>query len=377
MKRQILFLLAVTTIQAWVVSSTLAGPRLRLPLPFKRVKYDPSESYELHEQHGPWLIYAASFAGETGERQARRLVLELREKYKLNAYTFKRNYDYSQPVRGLGVDKKGNPKQMKNYHDSKFDETAVMIGDYHSSNDTKAQKVLEKVKYLKPETLSATKANPTSQRYRVWREIQRQVSGDPEMKRKGPMRSAFITRNPLLPDDYFVQSGPDRTIINLNKGLEYSLLECRKPYTVRVATFRGASTWDSKEIAHALKDQRSFLNQKESKLAQGAEKAARLVYALRKQGVEAYQFHDRYESMVTVGSFDLVGEKRGDGRIEINPEVHRIMAAYGAKKTDLNGLRSKDGQIIDVPGAMRPKTLAGIAFDAQPIPVKVPHMSGS
>ena len=56
-----------------------------------------------------------------------------------------------------------------------------------------------------------------------------------------------------------------------------------------------------------------------SELAEAAKKADKLTKALRKKGYEAYQFHDRYASIVTVGSFNSVGTPRADGRTEINP----------------------------------------------------------
>ena len=48
-----------------------------------------------------------------------------------------------------------------------------------------------------------------------------------------------------------------------------------------------------------------------SKLEEAAYNAHLLVVALRKQGVEAYEFHDRHESLVTIGSFDSVGVSGG------------------------------------------------------------------
>ena len=97
-----------------------------------------------------------------------------------------------------------------------------------------------------------------------------------------------------------------------------------------------------------------------------ADKAHRLTVALRERGVDAYEFHDRIESIVTVGSFDSVGEPRADGKIEIHPTIHKILKMYGASRRELPG-----------GGAMglQPRTLAGISFDIQPVPVQVPRRS--
>ena len=87
---------------------------------------------------------------------------------------------------------------------------------------------------------------------------------------------------------------------------------------------------------------------------------------LRSRNVEAYEFHDRHESMVTIGSFKSVGTPRKDGKIEINPAVLKIMRDYGAYQQDLPG-----GQVA----GLMPRSLNGISFDVQPTPVQVPKRS--
>src|SRR5690606_2719759 len=92
-------------------------------------------------------------------------------------------------------------------------------------------------------------------------------------------------------------------------------------------------------------------------------KAHKLTVALREKGIEAYEFHDEFESIVTVGSFDSVGTPRPDGKTEINPAVHAVIESYKAIPMPWQG-----GQL-----ALRPRTLNGIPFDAQPWPVEVPR----
>ena len=164
-----------------------------------------------------------------------------------------------------------------------------------------------------------------------WRLAQHQVYEmmGSEKKKMGPMRHAFITTNPLLPPDYFAPKGIDATVLALNKGVPYSLLDCPGKYTVQVATFKGKVIIKQEEIK-AIEEGK----QMESELAQAAKKADTLTRALRMKGYEAYQFHDRYASIVTVGGFDSVGTPRPDGQTEINPEIHKIMTTFGA---DLQG----------------------------------------
>jgi hypothetical protein len=347
-----------------VVSLAAAAPCVadtpfQLLVPFQKIDADPNKSYELKDRHGPWLILGATFFGDPGEAQAKQLVLELRRDHKLVAYTYRKIFDYGDTVVGRGLDKYGRPKQMRHVHASRFKETAVLIGEFESTSDPKIKKTLEQVKYMHPQTLSATKENPTAQRFVIWRAIQKSISTDKRQKTKGPMGSAFVSRNPLLPEEFFRNKGPDKFVMDLNSGIKYSLLDCPGEYTVKVATFRGEATWDANKMKE-LEESGKF----GSRLAEGADKAHRLVVALRKHGVEAYEFHDRHESIVTVGSFRSYGQRRADGKIEIDPGIHKLMKSYAAQP---------HAQTLNLPGAvMAPRVLAGITFDVQPLPIHVP-----
>ena len=67
---------------------------------------------------------------------------------------------------------------------------------------------------------------------------------------------------------------------------------------------------------------------------------------------------------MTVGGFSSVGNRREDGKIEINPAIHTIMRTFGADTTVEPG---------KMPEVGKPKKLAGIPFDVQPVPVEVPR----
>jgi hypothetical protein len=102
-------------------------------------------------------------------------------------------------------------------------------------------------------------------------------------------------------------------------------------------------------------------------------KAHVLTEALRIKGYEAYEFHDRYASIVTVGSFDSVGMPRTDGKTEINPRIHTIMKTFGAQPAS-NVVNAPPGAMI--PKKMGPFDGVGeIDLDIQPIPVQVPKRS--
>ena len=276
----------------------------------------PDKPYRLTKEHGPWLILASSFAGSGAEKQARELVLELRQQHNLEAYMYQEAYDFTDKVTGLGLDRYGNAKKMRYANPAKFDEIAVLVGHFASVDDPKVEKTLTTLKYAHPACLDISKNKTTTQRFIGLRELQRRVQGDQEKRKKGPMGSAFVTRNPLLPQEYFVPGGIDPLVESMNRDVEYSLLKNKKRYTVRVASFRGASTMKLPEI----KRNGAGLP---SKLEEAAIKAHELTLALRKQGVEAYEFHDRYESIVTIGSFDSVGRRGRTGRRKSIPRSTR------------------------------------------------------
>lgn len=351
-------LLGIGLSQAVAVDAAAAKPWEML-IPFKRVEAEPSKEYRLTEDCGPWMILAASFAGPGAMQQAQQLVYELRKETNLEAFIHRKSYDFTQPVAGLGLNRYGGPKVMRYANAGKFDELAVLVGNFQSVNDPAVEKTLDKIKYARPDCLDIAKNKSTTQRFVGLREIQRRLSPENERREQGPMRNAFVTRNPLLPQEYFVPQGLDPLVERMNQDVEHSLLDNPKRYTVRVATFRGASTMKLDEIERQGKNL-------PSKLEDAAIKANKLTTALRKQGVEAYEFHDRYESIVTVGSFDSVGTQLPDGKMELEPRVHQVMKKYSAQQQQLPG-QSSIGLV--------PRQMNGVPFDVQPMPVEVPQRS--
>jgi hypothetical protein len=349
---------------------TTATPPWKKLVPFRSVDADPNKMYWLAEDQGPWMIMATSFAGPGAEEQAHTLVMELRKRYRLDAFMHKRTFDYTEPVYGRGVNRYGGPKRMRYQAATKFDEIAVLVGNYTAFDAPGVQEDLDEVKTAKPACLdisSASGKQTTTQRFIGLRELQRLVHADPEMRELGPMRRAFVARNPLLPKEYFVGGGIDPFVLDMNRHVENSLLNNPRQYTVRIASFQGESFFQGEGQGQG--DERSSsipglpARGNTSKLEIAADNAHRLTEALRKRGVEAYEFHDRFESIVTVGSFDAVGTKLPDGRLDLSPEVYKIMQTYGAERSTL----PQQGQ------ALQPRSLDGIRFDVQPLPVKVPR----
>jgi hypothetical protein len=175
------------------------------------------------------------------------------------------------------------------------------------------------------------------------------------------MGSAFVTCNPLLPKELFVAQGIDPFVADMNHDLPYSLLKCPGRYSVRIATFRGVDTMKPAEFERLTSQPRKL-----AKIDEAALEASKLCAALREKGVEAYEFHDRTESLVTIGSFNEVGQPRPDGKTEINPAIYRIMQHYGPVEQPKPGTNQVE---------MYARVIAGVRLDPQAMPVEVPRQS--
>ena len=292
-----------------------------------RVEAEPNKTYTLTEENGPWLIMACSFNGDDARQQANALVYELRKRYKLPAYVYAKKFDFGDE--DLARSNQLTPGPRRKYASgSGVEEIAVMVGDYEHVDDSAAQKTLHDLKYAQPDCLKPKEGKAPSLSLATWRGLQSEahrVLGIEE-REKGPMGHAFITTNPLRPKSYYANKGIDKFIEQINADNPYSLLKCPGKYTVQVATFHGQVTIDQMKIRELQRSQ-SFDG---GALAQAGEKAVQLAEALRMKHYEAYVLHDRYASIVTVGSFNSVGTPRPDGRIEINPQMHDIMQRFSA-----------------------------------------------
>jgi hypothetical protein len=362
---------AIVAILWSTLSTAQAAPPWGNLISFSSIDAKVGKAYLLTESNGPWMVMVSSFSGNGAEKQAEQLVYELRKRYKLPAYSYKGQFD---PGEAQGRSVEPHKWNYYKFKDSKnrdkarhpeISEVAVLVGDYPTADSAEAQETLQKIKFAKPECLEVKDGQQTHQSLVGWRMIQRQVyeAIGSEKRKRGPMSHAFITTNPLLPPEYFApKTGLDPLVVEMNKNAEHSLLECPGRYTVQVATFKGQVIIKQDEIRAIENGEKEM----KSDLAEAAEKAHRLTVALRVKGYDAYEFHDRCASIVTVGSFDSVGTPRSDGRIEINPEIHRIMKTFGAEATTLPGQSTPVTPL---------KTLVGIPFDIQPVPVQVPKRS--
>jgi hypothetical protein len=288
----------------------------------------------LTQEDGPWLIVAASFSGGGAEKQAGELARELRTRYRLKSYLHEMNFEFGGEAPGRGLDEYGGSIRRRYQRGDRVRELAVLVGDFNSIDDPEAQQALEQIKGLKPDALNVDPAD-TSQSMADVRQGEGSLLSRLGRPKRGPMAQAFLTRNPLLPREFFVPKGVDPFVAKMNQGVEHSLLDCPGRYSVKVATFRGKTILQtSAPSADDTKSKGRFWNRRKkddhNPLIEAAENAHLLTTELRAHGYEAYEFHDRNESIVTIGSFAQAGQKLADGCVVPIPAMQRIIETFGA-----------------------------------------------
>ncbi len=353
----------------WVASSVAAAPPWADLITMRQVEADAQKSYPLTQENGPWMIMATTFQGPAALEDAGRLVHELRSRFKLPAYLHRKEFDYTDSLMGRGIDKYGEPRKMRHQKSEKIQEVAVLVGDYPSVDDGQAQRDLQKIKTIQPTSLAPQAGRETSQTFSGLRQFQRRFwPAHSEKRKQGPMRLALVTTNPLLPDEYFRPGGVDGFVEKLNSEMPHTLLDCPGQFTVKVATFNGL-------VAVSQEGKQAALSQRHSRLEEAAEKAHRLTIALRAKGYEAYQFHDRRSSLVTVGSFQRPGIPRPGGSIEHEPQVVDLIRRFGAKQQ--SSLAPGSPQAVRATN-LEPQSLQvgpgeRIPFDVVPSLIEVPR----
>jgi len=392
MRLLLLSQIAFSLIVGFAGPADAAQPLWQRLVPRKHVAADPDVEYTLSKERGPWLILAASFSGPEAKEQAHDLILELRKEHGMPAFYYGMTFQQDETNLGRGVDHYGSRIRRRYQRGSEVREHAVLVGEFPSIDDPHARKTLRRIKQLTPAALDSGDGESTSQSLATVRNFHnflRKNTGDSD--RKGPMGHAFLTRNPLLPKEYFVPRGIEPVIAKLNKGLEYSLMKCPGKYSMRVATFKGRTSLKATE--EELSSTRTRKATKNDPLVVAGENAHLLTVALREKGWEAYEFHDRYESYVAIGSFDQ-GETFADGRVVLkNRDAQIIYNTFGAtspenafnrpapqdqvlenrrKQQFMNMFQNQMGQVAQ---GFHPKRFVGIPMDIHPQPVRVPRQS--
>jgi len=279
------------------------------PATAAKIEAVQGKHYGLTKRHGPWMIMVASFhaaspdgkvrEAKTPQQIADDLVYELRQK-QIPAYT----YSMSAADQKIEtVDRLGRDETRKFL--TQQDHVSVIAGNYPSLNDEVAQKTLAYIKKLNPKCLQ-----------------QNGVTYLKTKRRQGPLGAAFLTVNPLLTPEEIKARQQDPLLVKLNSGGKHSLYRNEGKYSLVVATFSGKKLAhigdsNSREAIEAFSLRgdtsqtgrdgfgRFWKKTQENDLDAASISAWELAVALRERdNIDAYVWHDRYQSVVTVGSFE-------------------------------------------------------------------------
>lgn len=329
---------------------------------FSKAKPIPeADSLMLAKEDGPWLILATTFVGDNAKTRAERTANEIREKLRLPAFIYQEEFNFT----GDAGSRRQTGKRTRYANPHSYQAYAVLVGEYDAVSNPSVDKDLAALK--KADLDVFRDPNEVAAEYNVDTPINTIKTWSQKLfhsrkgRTKSAMANAFVTRNPMLPDNYFQQPPVDAFVQQLNEGKPYSLLECDGKFTVVVRTFEGLGAIvdgsHSKEFTPSA-----------SRMDRFAADANKMVKRLRADGVEAYQFHDRHRSLVTVGSFDSLGRDLPGGGYEYDPGIRKVMDQYGAFSTRL---------ARQVPGhnGVAANHAAMIPFDVQPTPIAVPKVT--
>lgn len=274
------------------------------PVEAARIHAERGRTYSLTREHGPWMIMVTSLWGSTPEQDeqankaANELVYQLRVKG-IPAYTYSQD-DQIEEIES--VDRMGRPRIKK--LTAQHGMIGVLAGNYETIDDKAAQQTLKIIKKLNTK-----------------------VTVDWHGKKTDVpivLTKAFMTRNPLMPRGDQSRKYHDPLILKLNSG-DHTLLANKGKYTVVVASFYGKSQIKPKEFE---KFDRMLEDKTKISLDNAAQDSWELMQMLRSRKVhggpyDAYVFHDRFRSVVTVGAF----------KSKDDPEIARLIGLFKAKET--------------------------------------------
>lgn len=299
---------------AWLALGSVAG------IAYARVEADPNQEYAVAPEAGPWMIRVTTYVGPEARQLAHEMVLEIRSRFDLPAFVI--NYG-DEERRKQQQELKQFREQFPDYqgpvrHTRIQEQCMVLIGGYKDMDA--AHRALMEIKKLPPpskEKLMAVLAQAGPPR-KVGDEQKSLLEGT----FVNPFPDSFIVRNPTVAAEHKVENKNDPFLKKLNAHESYSLLRCKKPWTLIVATYQGMHTIQPVSAENKVLSifENLWGGNTGEMLEASGQNAHNLADAMHKLGFEAYVLHTRLGSLVTVGGFD----RRDDPRMQ---QVQRALAS--------------------------------------------------
>jgi hypothetical protein len=279
------------------------------------VDADPSKSYPLTAEAGPWLICAACYVGDDAPHLAQQMVYLIRSQCHLPAFVMnygdeerKRQMEHIREIRERYTQYKGPVPGTRI-----TEQCAVLVGGYKDCDA--ATHALKRFKTLDPECPVELRPKlfltPTENATPDERAMATKVkNGIPLI----PFARSFVTRNPLVAPERPREKIADPALKKFNAYEEYSLLKCKKRYTALVAAYQGLSTIQGDSAPSSFWDS-LWRKNRGTMLEASAQNAHNLAPILQRLKLgEVYVLHTRQGSLVTIGGFDDPND----------PEIQRI-----------------------------------------------------
>jgi hypothetical protein len=325
----------------------LAGPAPGTPTP---------HPFEVTAQAGPWMVLAATYTSPRGSPDAlymaEQVVRYLRGKgYAAYLWSFsdqKRRQEEEEYNRMM----QANPELPYRRRITRMQEQCgVLVGGFRDSEA--ANKELKKIKGL-PAPVVRNRAGEV-----VADKIVRPNEGEASLQPRrvdpfapggaprhdlhyeaiSPFVRAFVIRNPTIPHQQVDQTAKvDPLWKKLNAREEYSLLRCRKDWTLVIKVYEGAGALESRATqtgGNSFLDVLGFGDRSHKILDATAAQAHELARFLRaSMRLETYVLHTRSASIVTVGSFDRPDDEQlksmqrqlSGGRLRGTGQAHELFA---------------------------------------------------
>lgn len=321
--------------------------------------------YPLTNREGPWLIHIGSFRGDEAYDFALRFAEETRSKHKLLTFIFSmheadairdREELRKRQLEMIGSDKvAGSDEKIKLRTVRVIKEYSVFVGNF--SDMEKARVEAERIKDFPPPTSIPTfgiyfnnaptarlREDPNrgtaSNLFRMKSDVVMEEGKRLAQTQGNPYAQAFVAKNPLAfkTNAAVVQNNPnapvpmDPTWKALNEREQYSIFTCPKNWTLVVAQFSPPSEVSSTSRNSVVQTGYRTSNKE---LGKGLEDAARTARQLADilrdggKGYDAYVFHTREYSLVTVGAF----ESRYDPKME---QAWTILKDFAASQSNTN-----------------------------------------
>lgn len=275
--------------------------------------------YTLSKQHGPWMIMVAAIRDVDDDKRYNRRIeggMSAQEAADEMVYALRLKgipaYIYSQDEKVERITSPSVSESNGRRYIAQQGYISVMAGNFKSNNDKSAEAVL---KYIK------NKFNPAFLADEKNGGILPRTPGRPS-----PFSRAFLTVNPLWQGEVR-DTEQDNFIADLNAGYKYSLLQNKGKYTIVVATFQGGSVVQVGNNSSA-KANGFFERHFGTGLNDCGESAMQLTDRLRNAkkfgydtDYEAWVYHDKFKSIVTIGSF----ESKDD------PRIRALATQFGGK----------------------------------------------